>query len=136
MRFNKMNMRTFQLIYRLSPKNENQSRRLDTILKKLKENMHPTYNQTGKGFVLDYPMLYTISFSGLPFQGYPEIAFSFLGDLHISNSPQGTVFFRGGYPSFVDISLTFSEIDMKTRESFTNGRVPVDYGNSNKMGPR
>ncbi|CAB5221154.1 hypothetical protein UFOVP247_94 [uncultured Caudovirales phage] len=124
--FNKMQMRSFQLAFRLSPRNKEQSRRLDTILKMLKENMHPTYNQTGKGFVLDYPMLYTVSFAGLPFQGYPEIAFSFLGDMSISNSPQGTAFFRGGYPAFVDLGLTFSEIDMKTRESFTGGRTPTD----------
>ena len=134
--FNKMNMRSFQLGFRLSPRNKEQSRRLDNMLKLLKENMHPTFNQTGKGFVLDYPMMYTVSFSVLPFQGYPEIALSFIGDMSVSNSPHGTTFFRGGYPAFVDLGLTFSEIDMKTRESFTGGRIPTDRADSEQGGRR
>lgn len=126
--FNKMNMRTFSLGFKMSPRNQAQSRRINDIINMLKLRMHPTYNTTGKGFALDYPNLFTVQFAGLDYEGYPKIDFSFLQDMQVNNSPQGVAVYKGGYPSFIELQLQFGEIDMKTRESFSglgpSGQTP------------
>lgn len=122
--FDRMNMRGFTLGFKLSPRNQAQSERLNSILNALKLGMHPTYNSTARGFALDYPKLYRVEFAGLEHEGIPKIDFSFLGNMTVGSAPQGQTFYRDGYPTFIDLKLHFSEIDMKTQESFTGGRIP------------
>lgn len=133
--FDKMNMRTFSLGFRLSPRNEKQSQKLDQILNVFKLGMHPSYNKVGKGFVLDYPNLYKIEFANMDYNGVPKIDFCFLKDMSVSVTPQGHVLYRDGYPSFVDVRLDFAEIDMKTRDWFTGGGVGMNSDAGNLRNP-
>jgi len=121
--FNGMNLRQITYVFRLTPRNEDESMDIQSVLTVTRNAMHPTYNKTFNSFALDYPRLFTVSYDDKTSKvmGYPKMAPSFLIDMQINNASAGNAFFKNGLPAIVDLSLTFAEIDMKTRESF-NGR--------------
>lgn len=119
--FNKMNLRDFNLTFKISPRNQQQSREVDFLIKRLKVAMHPSYNDTFGRYALDYPSLFRVEFNPLPYEGYPKIDFSFMTSFDVSISEQGNVMYRDGYPAFFTIKMNLKEIDMKTRESFGVG---------------
>lgn len=116
--FQGMQLRTFTLDFRISPRDQGKSRELDALIKRMKISMHPSYNSTFNLFALDYPSLFKVEFVSLPHEGYPKIDFSFVTDINVSTSQQGNVMYRDGYPAFVNLRIQLKEIDMKTRESF------------------
>lgn len=116
--FKGMQLRTFTLDFRISPRDQGKSREIDALIKRMKVAMHPSYNSTLNLFALDYPSLFKVEFVALPHEGYPKIDFSFITDINVSTSQQGNVMYRDGYPSFINLRLQLKEIDMKTRESF------------------
>lgn len=118
--FENMGMRHFNLNFVISPRDEQQSRSLETALTLLRNQMHPElYNQ----FVLRYPSMFTVEFVNLNYIGVPKIDFSFLKGLTINASPQGQVFYKDGRPSIYEINMEFVEIDMRTRNYFTGAAV-------------
>lgn len=121
--FNGMNLRQITFSFRLTPRNEDESRDIQSMLTVTRNAMHPTYNKTFNSFALDYPRLFTVGYDDKTnkVMGYPKMSPSFLTDMQINNASAGNAFFKNGLPAIVDLSLTFAEIDMKTRETF-NGR--------------
>jgi len=119
--FNGMNLRQIAYQFRLTPRNEGESADIQSALIILRQSMHPTYNKTFNSFALDYPMLFTVSYDDKTSKvmGYPKMDPSFLTDMQINNAAAGNAFFKNGLPAIIDLTLTFAEIDMKTRESFT-----------------
>jgi hypothetical protein len=132
--FDGMGLRQFTFNFRISPRNESESNQLNRSLNQLKLRMHPTYNSKLNSYALDYPFLFTVGFSGFDgIEGIPNVSPSFLVGMSVSNASQGNVFYKNGMPSIVDISLSFKEIDMKTREFFTGDTThsiadPSDIG--------
>jgi hypothetical protein len=119
--FNGMNLRQITYHFRLTPRNEGESRDIQSMLVSTRNLMHPTYSEIFNSFALDYPRLFTVSYDDKTnkVMGYPKMGPSFLIDMQINNASAGNAFFKNGLPAIVDLSLTFAEIDMKTRESFT-----------------
>jgi len=119
--FNGMNLRQIAYQFRLTPRNEGESADIQSALIILRQSMHPTYNKNFNSFALDYPMLFTVSYDDKTSKvmGYPKMDPSFLTDMQINNAAAGNAFFKNGLPAIIDLTLTFAEIDMKTRESFT-----------------
>lgn len=117
--FDRMGIRHYNLSFLLAPRNDKQSFALNTILSHLRSKMHPSFMQ-GNAFVLNYPSMFTVEFAGFPpnVMGIPKIDFSFLRNMSINASPQGQVYFKGGYPSLVEVSLEFVELEIKTRDYF------------------
>jgi len=143
--FNGMNLRQIAYQFRLTPRNEGESADIQSALIILRQSMHPTYNKTFNSFALDYPMLFTVSYDDKTSKvmGYPKMDPSFLTDMQINNAAAGNAFFKNGLPAIIDLTLTFAEIDMKTRESFTGNynkdmrnisEVIIDVAHAAKVG--
>ena len=122
--FNGVDLRTFTFSWRLSPRSQKQSLNLDRIINIIKRAMHP--NLTLGGFALDYPNLFTVEFENDK-QGIVELGFSFCSDFRINPTPSGQVYYKNGYPSIVEMSMTLKEFQIKTTEDF-------DYKNTDAAG--
>lgn len=128
--FNGMNLRQITFSFRLTPRNENDSIQIQNMLLATRNAMHPTYNKNFNSFALNYPRLFTVSYDDKTnkVMGYPKMSPSFLTDMQINNASAGNAFFKNGLPAIVDLSLTFAEIDMKTRESYIGGYRKESFG--------
>lgn len=124
--FNNVQLRTFTFQWRLSPRSEAQSRKLNGIINQLKRAMHPSF--VGGGFALEYPNLFTVEFNNDK-EGIVTVDYAFLQDFQINPTPSGQVYYRNGYPSIVEMSMTFKETRIKTTEDFN-----VNYGAGNLGG--
>lgn len=118
--FNNVNLRTFQIQWKLSPRSAAQSAKLNSIINVIKKAMHP--NLALGGFALDYPNLVRIDFNNDK-EGITKIDYAFIKDLTIDGTPNGHVFYRDGYPSLINITMTVEEIITKTSEDFTINSV-------------
>jgi hypothetical protein len=78
--------------------------------------MHP--NLALEGFALDYPNLFTVEFENDK-EGIIELGYSFCSDFRINPTPSGQVYYKNGYPSIVEMSMTLKEFQIKTAEDFT-----------------
>jgi hypothetical protein len=115
--FNNVNLRTFTFQWKLSPRSEAQSRNLNKIINMLKRAMHPSF--AGGGFALEYPNLFTVEFNNDK-EGIVTIDYAFLQDFQVNPTPNGQVYYRNGYPSIVEMSMTFKETRIKTTEDFSD----------------
>jgi len=115
--FNNVQLRTFTFQWRLSPRSEAQSRNLNSIINMLKRAMHPSF--VGGGFALEYPNLFTVEFNNDK-EGIVTVDYAFLQDFQINPTPSGQVYYRNGYPSIVEMSMTFKETRIKTTEDFAD----------------
>lgn len=125
--FDRMGVRHFTLQYNVSPRDEAQSRTLDSMLFYMRSKMHPRFMPTNK-FVLEYPSMFSVKFIGLENMGVPTIDYSFLKGLSINATPQGQVYYKGGFPTILDITMEFVELDMKTREYFQGNSTTTAGG--------
>jgi hypothetical protein len=115
--FNNVQLRTFTFQWKLSPRSEAQSRNLNKIINMLKRAMHPSF--AGGGFALEYPNLFTVEFNNDK-EGIVTVDYAFLQDFQINPTPNGQVYYRNGYPSIVEMSMTFKETRIKTTEDFAD----------------
>jgi hypothetical protein len=115
--FNNVNLRTFTFHWKLSPRSAAQSEKIDNIINTIKRAMHPSLALGG--FALDYPNLFTVEFNNNK-EGIVELGYSFCQDFKINPTPNGHVYYRGGYPAIYDITMTLKEFQIKTAENFQN----------------
>ena len=135
--FNGVNLRTFTFTWRLSPRSEKQSKNLNQIISTLKKAMHP--NLMAFNFALDYPDLFKITFNNDK-EGIVNVDYSFLKSMSVNPTPAGHAYYKEGYPSVIDLSLTFEEIAIKTAETFDEfdpyqTMTSGDVANRNTAGP-
>ena len=122
-------LKTYQFTWRLSPKSESEARMMNSMIDYIKAFMHP--EMIGEGFALDYPYLATVEFvTGSSSANLPNVSDSFITGLSINSMGGGTpAFYRDGNPVIIEISITFQEIDIKTRADFgTNGQYLQNRG--------
>ena len=130
--FNNVNLRTFQIQWRLSPRSEAQSKRLNSIINTIKRAMHP--NLAIGGFALDYPNLVRIDFNNDK-EGITKIDYAFIKDFQIDGTPNGHVFYRDGYPSLINMTMTVEEVQIRTAEDFEEYGLSSGSGNNNGLPP-
>ena len=119
--FEGMNMRQITYQFRFTPREEKESSQINSWIQSLRSAMHPEYSNSLGQFALNYPRMFTVKFAGGKMgdlASYPSMDYSFLANMSVATSPQGVAFFKQGQPVIIDLSLTFHELDMKTRESF------------------
>jgi hypothetical protein len=121
--FNGVDLRTFTFTWKLSPRSQQQSFNLNKIINTIKRAMHP--NLTLAGFALDYPDLFTVEFENNK-EGIVELGYSFCSDFRINPTPSGQVFYKNGYPSIVEMSMTLKEFQIKTSENFSSAAQQDD----------
>ena len=115
-------LKQYQFTWRISPKSEKEAQSMNRMLEYIKAFMHPEI--IGEGFALDYPYLATVEFvTGSSNINLPNVSDSFITGLAINSMGGGTpAFYRDGTPVITEISITFQEIDIKTRANFGGGK--------------
>lgn len=121
--FDGVNLKEYVFNWSLAPKNSADSTLLVNIINKFKENFLPDYQSIGTGSLsralLRYPNLVEISLLGVDENYY----FSFtrpgmISDFITNYTPQGNAIIKGGRPAFVDLSITFKEASIRTRQNY------------------
>ena len=126
--FDVVNLKEYTFNWSLAPKNSADSTRLVNIVNKFKDHFLPEYEEI-KGFtgstssfgraLLKYPDLVEISLLGVDENYY----FSFtkpgmISDFVTNYTPQGQAILKGGRPAFIDMSITFKEASIRTRQNY------------------
>jgi hypothetical protein len=109
--FKGMNLRTFTWNWYLVPRSEADSDSLLKIMDELKKATLPKIN----GSILTYPNLVTPSIMG---ENKINMKFKrcMVGDLGIDYTPDAQAFHRDGAPVSCNLSITFKEIELFTRD--------------------
>jgi len=131
--FDGVNLKEYTFNWSLAPKNAADSARLVNISNAFKEHFLPDY-QALPGFagssgslgraLLKYPDLVEISLLGVDENYY----FSFtkpgmISDFITNYTPQGQAILKGGRPAFIDMSITFKEASIRTRQNYRDKTV-------------
>lgn len=135
--FEGVKLKSFEFTWRLSPKSEDEAKKMNSMLNYIKAFMHPAILKESGGFALDYPYIASLEFEGLPTEITPTVGDSFITSMGInSTSGGGVAMFRNGQPIHVDLSLHFQEINIRTRENYgyNNGRSIHDVASSGHGG--
>ena len=126
--FDGVNLKEYTFNWSLAPKNSADSTRLVNIVNKFKDHFLPEYEDI-LGFggssgsfgraLLKYPDLVEISLLGVDEDYY----FSFtkpgmISDFVTNYTPQGQAILKGGRPAFIDMSITFKEASIRTRQNY------------------
>lgn len=114
MLFDGVNLKTFNLQWRLSPRSLRESETLLEIINTIKERMHP--EEILSGFALNYPDLVYVEFLGDVKKWLPKFQKAFISDVTIT---QGSAlgFYKSGAPIEHEIQLSFCEINIVTRNT-------------------
>lgn len=109
--------KTYQFVWKMSPKSADEARALNRIVEHIKTYMHPKI--IAGGFALEYPYLATVEFVNLPSVLMPNVNDSFITRLDVNGAGTGTpAFYKDGQPISVEIGLAFQEINIQTRDNF------------------
>ncbi|PCJ96786.1 MAG: hypothetical protein COA52_00845 [Hyphomicrobiales bacterium] len=120
--FDGVQLRSYALTWKMSARSQNESDRINEILQTIRERILP--EERYEGYALDFPDLVYVDFEGESKEYLPKYYKSFISDLTINTSSgDGMVFYKSGAPVTVEISCTFMETNIMTRN--------VLRGNSN-----
>lgn len=121
--FKTVDFRTFVFEYRFSPRNEKEAENVQNIIYMFKLHMHPEYQKAGEFFFL-YPSEFDIQY----FHNHKENVnvhrhtSCVLTDMYVDYAPNGQhVTFSNGMSSQIDITLTFRELSVLTKEDIQKG---------------
>ena len=118
--FDGVQLRHFQFDWKLSATSQEEAQNINQIIKTVKMYMHPQI--TGSGFALEYPYLATVDFQvgAVNNSTLPNVRDSFITSMKVNNASGGGIsFYRDGNPISIDLSMSFQEIDILTRDDFT-----------------
>ena len=121
--FKGVDFRTFSFEYQLFPRSPEESKRVLDIIQTFKFHAHPEFKDAG-GFLYIYPSEFDIVF----YQGesenlaLPRIASCVLLDVTVNYTPNGSFnTFNDGTPTQINLSLTFRELSILTKENIADG---------------
>lgn len=120
--FDGVKPREFTFSWRLSPKTSSEADEIATMIDEIKRYMHPAL--TYGGFAYEYPYLAEVEFLGASssLSTLPRVGKSFISGMSVNNLTQGTpAFYTDGRPVTIDLTLSFNEVNVKTREDFKGG---------------
>ena len=123
MYFRSVDFRTFQLNYRLYPKTPTEAQTIKDIIFHLKFHMHPEYNSEGR-YTFVYPSEFDITFyhKGDENDWINKVATCVLTDLIVNYTPDSLwAQHDQGEPNAVQISMTFKELTVMTKEMIDKG---------------
>lgn len=123
LRFDGVDLKNHNFNWILSPKNEEEARRIRDIIRYIKQQMAPSYQidgaQTAVGRnLLQYPSLVNISFVGVNQDYFYYFKPAMISSFTANYSPNGVALNRGGRPAVVNISMSVTEARIWTREDF------------------
>jgi hypothetical protein len=121
--FKGVNFRTFSFDYKFFPRNSTEAKNVFNIIEQFKYHMHPEYKDNNN-FVYIYPSEFDIFYyqDGLENRNLHRHTSCVLTDLNINYTPNGMfTTFSNGMPTQIDITLSFRELALLTKEKIKDG---------------
>jgi hypothetical protein len=116
--FDGVGFRTFQFSYRFIPRSPDEAETLKQIIFQFKQAMYPSLPADNK-FLFTYPDEFLISFAPSLQSSMFKFKRSVLKDMQVNYNGDGVPrFFDDGNPAVIDISMTFQEVEIVTKEDF------------------
>jgi hypothetical protein len=119
--FESVDFRTFMFKYKFMPKSENETKKVQEIIKMFKFHMHPEMSN-GKLFFIN-PSEFNISynFENGPNGYFHKFAPCVLTDMDVSYGGEQFASFQNGTPTEIHVSLTFREKEILTKKMIEDG---------------
>jgi hypothetical protein len=121
--FKGVDFRTFNFDYSFFPRSEAEAKNVENIIKTFKFHMHPEYKDAGK-FLYLYPSEFDISYytNDGENQHIHRHTSCVLTEMNINYTPNGNFnTFRNGMSTQVNISLSFKELALMSKEMIQEG---------------
>lgn len=134
--FEGMNLKDFTFEWSLAPTQETDSFMIRDIIKLIKQNILPTYGTAGftaRG-MLNYPSTVDIYLLGVDTDYFMQFKTAMVGNMTVNYTPNGLSILRGGRPASIDLSISFTEMDIHTADDYGGttsgslGDMTLDYG--------
>lgn len=123
--FEGVNLKQFNMTWNFAPESRKEMNDITAAITALKKAMLPKYKGAGGGSVprglFDYPDLVQLNYKGLSIGDYYTFKPAMINSLTVDYSPNGNVLIRDGgesVPSFVNLSVGFTESQIWTKEDF------------------
>jgi len=120
--FESVDFRTFQFRYRFFPKSRQESDTVFDIIKKFKFHMHPEMSKDKLFFI--YPAEFVIEYNYFdgPNSYFHKLKPCALENMEVTYGGQESFSsFKDGHPTEINMSLTFKELEIITKESIIQG---------------
>lgn len=119
--FESVDYRTFNFKYKFFPRSAAEGRNVKNIIDKFKFHMHPELS--ANKFFYIYPSEFEIRymFNGKENENFNKISNCALVDMQVDYGGDRFSSFNDGAPTEIDLSLTFRELELMTKEQIKNG---------------
>jgi len=125
--FDGVGFRSFTFNYRFIPRNPNEANALKEMIRVMQEAMYPSLPKDNR-FLFSYPDEFMISLAPKLQETTFKFKRSVLKDMNVNYNGDGVPrFYDDGNPVVVDISLTFQEVEILTKEDFAEQLKKIDY---------
>lgn len=120
MLFEGMNLRSHNFSWVFSPRSQDESNSLQNIITTIKRHAHPTFSPGMGNYALDFPNQVFANFVGTSFL-YP-VKRSVITGISVDNGAGGQpVFYAGGAPVQIGLTVQMTEVEILTRDDFGGG---------------
>lgn len=121
--FRNVDFRTFSFSYQFFPRSPEEARKVQAIIKMFKLHMHPEFKDASQ-FLYTYPSEFDIYYyqNNRENTNLHRHTSCVLTDMTVSYTPQGMLStFEDGMPTQINVSLTFKELALLTKEAIEDG---------------
>lgn len=121
--FKGVDFRTFTMEYQFAPRDIIESNNVNAIIQAFKYHMHPEYKDSNN-FLFLYPSEFDIEYyyDGEENMNIHRHTSCVLTEMNVNYTPNGTFStFAGGRPTQINLSLTFKELTILTKELIAQG---------------
>ena len=121
--FKGIDFRTFSMEYQFAPRSKEESENVNRIIKAFKYHMHPEYKDTNN-FLFLYPSEFDIEYyhNGEENMNIHRHTSCVLTELNVNYTPNGNFStFSEGRPTQINVSMTFKELTILTKELIADG---------------
>ena len=121
--FKGIDFRTFTMEYQFAPRSRDESDNVNRIIKAFKYHMHPEYKDTNN-FLFLYPSEFDIEYyhNGEENMNIHRHTSCVLTEFNVNYTPNGNFStFSEGRPTQINVSMTFKELTILTKELIADG---------------
>ena len=123
MLFRTPSMRQLSLTWKLMPTNRQESAVVYEMIQTMRQHAYPSIGNTGEDFAFAFPDVFKIEFvrRGSGKARMIQFAQAYCTAVNTTYGASGPAFFDGGDPVEIDLTMTFQETEIQTRESLAEG---------------
>lgn len=128
LKFDGIDLKAHTFNWQVSPRNKEEAKELAKIIAFIKSRMAPEYEGFGESgesrtlsrSLLKYPDIVEIAFTGLDQNYFYYFKPAMINNFSVDYAPNGIALNKGGRPSMMNITMTVTESEIHTRESYTD----------------